>query len=169
MENHSDSAHEAEKNVSDGAVTCGYQADRKVIINLLNTALATELICVLRYKRYYYTATGRQNGPVKALFLQNALEEQGHADQLAARIIQLNGQPDFDPATLSERSKAAYDDSLEIEVMIRSTLIAERIAIESYRQMIEFIGDSDPTTRQMLIAIMAMEEEHADEMRDILV
>jgi bacterioferritin len=158
----------AKNNVRDGAVTFGYQADRKAVITLLNIALATELVCVLRYKRYYYTVTGRKNSSVKAQFLLNAVEEQGHADQLAARIIQLNGQPDLNPATLNDRSEVAYDDSMEIDDMITTTLVAERIAIESYRQMLGFIGDSDPTTRQMLVAIMAMEEEHADEMRDLL-
>jgi bacterioferritin len=159
----------AAKNFADGAVTAGYQADRKKIVAMLNNALATELVCILRYRRHYYTATGLQNGPIKAEFLQHADEEQGHADLLAERIVQLNGQPDFDPATLIERSHAEYDDSEDIQDMIKANLIAERVAIESYRQMIAAIGDSDPTTRQMLIGIMAMEEEHADDMRDLLV
>jgi len=159
----------AAKNFADGAVTAGYQADRKKIVAMLNNALATELVCILRYRRHYYTATGLQNGPIKAEFLQHADEEQGHADLLAERIVQLNGQPDFDPATLIERSHAEYDASDDIQDMIKANLIAERVAIESYRQMIAAIGDSDPTTRQMLIGIMAMEEEHADDMRDLLV
>lgn len=159
----------AAKNFADGAITAGYQADRKKIVAMLNNALATELVCILRYRRHYYTATGLQNGPIKAEFLQHADEEQGHADLLAERIVQLNGQPDFDPATLIERSHAEYDDSDDIQDMIKANLIAERVAIESYRQMIAAIGDSDPTTRQMLIGIMAMEEEHADDMRDLLV
>jgi len=158
----------AAKHFADGAVTPGYQADRKEVIALLNGALATELVCILRYKRHYYTASGLQNSPVKAEFLQHALEEQGHADLLAERIVQLNGKPDFDPATLLERSHAEYDDSASLPAMIKANLIAERVAIEAYRQMIASIGDTDPTTRQMLIGIMAMEEEHADDMRDLL-
>jgi bacterioferritin len=158
----------AAKNLDDGAVTVGYQADRHEIIAMLNDALATELVCVLRYKRHYYTAAGLQNGPIKAEFLQHAQEEQAHADQLAERIVQLNGKPDFNPATLIERSHAEYDDSENIQAMIKANLIAERVAIESYRQMIEQIGNKDPTTRHMLVGIMAMEEEHADDMRDLL-
>lgn len=158
----------AAENFSDGAVTDGYQGDRKGIIGMLNGALATELVCILRYKRHYYTAAGLQNAPIKAEFLQHAQEEQGHADLLAARIVQLNGEPDFDPATLLERSHAQYDDSSKIQSMIKANLIAERIAIEAYRRMIDDIGQNDPTTRLMLTNIMAMEEEHADDMRDLL-
>ena len=158
----------AAKNFDDGAVTSGYQANRKNVVDMLNAALATELVCVLRYKRHYYTATGLQNGSIKAEFLQHALEEQAHADLLAERIVQLNGQPDLNPATLTERSHAEYDDAKSVQAMIKANLIAERVAIESYRQMIEVIGDTDPTSRQMLIGIMAMEEEHADDMRDLL-
>ncbi|MDY7536840.1 ferritin-like domain-containing protein [Undibacterium sp. RTI2.1] len=160
---------DAAKNMDDGAVTVGYQADRKEVIAMLNGALATELVCVLRYKRHYYTASGLQNGPIKAEFLQHAIEEQGHADLLAERIVQLSGSPDFNPATLIDRSHAEYDDSESIQSMIKANLIAERVAIEAYRQMIEQIGDTDPTTKHMLIGIMAMEEEHADDMRDLLV
>jgi len=159
---------EAAKHLEDGPVTVGYQADRKQIIDMLNGALATELVCVLRYKRHHYTISGVQNGPIKAEFLQHALEEQEHADQLAERIVQLNGQPDFNPATLAERSHAEYDDSSSIQSMVKANLIAERVAIEVYRQMIEKIGETDPTTRHMLIGIMAKEEEHADDMRDLL-
>lgn len=159
---------EAARNIDDGAVTAGYQADRKEIIGLLNGALATELVCVLRYKRHYFTASGLQNGPIKAEFLDHAQEEQDHADLLAERIVQLNGKPDFNPATLMERSHAEYDDSSSIQGMIKANLVAERVAIESYRQMIEKIGGSDPTTRHLLIGIMAMEEQHAEDMRDLL-
>jgi len=158
----------AAKNFDDGAVTSGYQANRKNVVDMLNAALATELVCVLRYKRHYYTATGLQNGSIKAEFLQHALEEQAHADLLAERIVQLNGLPDLNPATLIARSHAEYDESKSVHAMIKANLIAERVAIESYRQMIEVIGDTDPTSRQMLIGIMAMEEEHADDMRDLL-
>src|SRR5450830_1446697 len=158
----------AAKNMMDGPVTEGYKGDRAAVIALLNDALATELVCVLRYKRHYYTVTGLQNGPIKAEFLEHANEEQEHADWLAERIIQLNGKPDFNPATLLARSHAEYDDSDDVKAMIRANLIAERVAIESYRQMIVKLGDSDPTTRHLLIKIMAVEEEHADDMRDLM-
>ena len=158
----------AAANLDDGAVTDGYQADREAVIAMLNDALATELVCVLRYKRHYYTVSGLQNGPIKAEFLEHAQQEQEHADSLAERIVQLNGQPDFNPATLLDRSHAEYDASEDVQAMIRSNLIAERVAIESYRQMIAAIGDKDPTTKHLLISIMAVEEEHADDMRDLL-
>ncbi|MBX9868724.1 MAG: ferritin-like domain-containing protein [Burkholderiaceae bacterium] len=159
---------DAARNIDDGAVTAGYQADRKEVIDLLNGALATELVCVLRYKRHYFTASGLQNGPIKAEFLDHADAEQDHADLLAERIVQLNGKPDFNPATLIERSHAEYDDSSSIQGMIKANLVAERVAIESYRLMIEKIGESDPTTRHLLVGIMAMEEQHAEDMRDLL-
>jgi bacterioferritin len=159
---------EAAKDFMDGPVTAGYQADTKKIVAMLNDALATELLCVLRYKRHYYTVTGLQNGPIKAEFLQHAQEEQAHADQIAERIVQLNGKPDFNPATLVARSHAEYDESTTVQAMIKANLIAERVAIESYRQMIEQIGTTDPTTCHMLVGILAMEEEHADDMRDLL-
>jgi bacterioferritin len=158
----------AAANLDDGAVTQGYQADRETVIKLLNEALATELVCVLRYKRHYYTVRGPGNGQVKAEFLEHATQEQEHADWLAERIVQLNGSPNFNPATLTARSHAEYDDSNDVQAMIRANLIAERVAIESYRQMIAAIGDKDPTTRKLLIEIMAVEEEHADDMRDLL-
>ncbi len=158
----------AARNLQDGPVTAGYQGDRAAVIKMLNDALATELVCILRYKRHYYTVSGRDNGSVKAEFLEHALQEQEHADWLAERIIQLNGQPDFNPATLLARSHAEYDASDDVQSMIKANLIAERVAIESYRQMIEQIGATDPTTRHLLIKIMAVEEEHADDMRDLL-
>ncbi|AQS50416.1 bacterioferritin [Paenalcaligenes hominis] len=158
----------ARKHVEDGAVASGYQGDREKIISMLNEALATEWVCVLRYMRHYFTATGIHNESIKAEFLEHAQQEQSHADRIAERIVQLNGEPDLDPATLTQRSHAEYDTSMDIKDMIRANLIAERIAIESYRQMIVEIGDSDPTTRQMLVEIMASEEEHADEMSDLL-
>jgi bacterioferritin len=159
---------EAAMNLDDGAVTAGYQANRQEIIAMLNGALATELVCVMRYKRHYYTVSGLQNGPIKAEFLQHAQEEQAHADLIAERIVQLNGEPDFNPSTLAARSHAEYDDSNDVQAMIKANLIAERVAIETYRQMIEKIGDTDPTTKHMLIGIMAEEEEHAEDMRDLL-
>lgn len=158
----------AAANLDDGAVTDGYQADREAVIRMLNDALATELLCVLRYKRHYYTVSGRSNAAVKAEFLEHAQQEQDHADDIAERIVQLNGSPDFNPATLAARSHAEYDESDDVTSMIRANLIAERVAIESYRQMIAAIGDKDPTTKSMLVRIMAVEEEHADEMRDLL-
>lgn len=158
----------AAQNLDDGPVTAGYKGDREAVIAMLNGALATELVCILRYKRHFYTVSGLQNGPIKAEFLEHAMQEQEHADWLAERIVQLNGKPDFNPATLLSRSHAEYDDSSNVQSMIRSNLIAERVAIESYRQMIEQIGDTDPTTRHLLIKIMAVEEEHADDMRDLL-
>ena len=159
----------AAANLDDGAVTAGYQADREAVIAMLNDALATELLCVLRYKRHYYTVAGPGNGELKAEFLEHAQQEQEHADRIAERIVQLNGAPNFNPATLTARSHAEYDDSEDTQAMVRADLIAERVAIESYRQMILAIGDKDPTTRQMLVEILAVEEEHADDLRDFLV
>lgn len=152
----------------EGAVGPGYRGNRQEIIDMLNDALATELVCVMRYKRHYFTATGMENTAVRAEFLEHANEEQAHADRIAERIMQLNGEPDFNPSTLMQRSHAQYDASDDIRDMIRANLIEERVAIESYRQMIDRIGDTDPTTRLMLTQIMADEEEHADDMKDLL-
>ena len=158
----------AAANLDDGAVTEGYQADREAVIAMLNDALATELLCVLRYKRHYFTVSGPNTGHIKAEFLEHAQQEQDHADRIAERIVQLNGSPNFNPATLTARSHAEYDDSDDVQAMIRADLIAERVAIESYRQMILAIGDKDPTTRAMLVDIMSVEEEHADDMSDLM-
>ena len=158
----------AAANLDEGAVTEGYQADREAVIAMLNDALATELLCVLRYKRHYYTVSGPNTGHIKAEFLEHAQQEQDHADRIAERIVQLNGSPNFNPATLTSRSHAEYDESEDVQAMVRADLIAERVAIESYRQMIAAIGDKDPTTVKMLTDIMAVEEEHADDMRDLL-
>jgi len=155
-------------NLDDGAVTSGYQGDRKEIVAMLNSALATELVCVLRYKRHYYTVKGLENSSAKAEFLEHAVQEQEHADRVAERIVQLNGNPDFNPTGLVRHSHAEYDESEDITAMIRADLVAERVAIEVYRQMIAKIGNSDPTTRQLLVEIMAQEEEHADDMKDLL-
>lgn len=159
---------EGARRLDDGAVSPGYQGNRKEILEMLNAALATELVCALRYKRHYFTATGLVNEPIKAEFLEHAREEQEHADRIAERIVQLNGEPDFNPHSLTLRSHAEYDECTDIKGMIRANLIAERVAIESYRQMIERIGDTDPTTKHLLIDIMAVEEEHADDMKDLL-
>ena len=158
----------AAASTEEGAVSSGYQGDREGIIAMLNEALATELVCIMRYKRHYYTATGMENTSIKAEFLEHAKEEESHADMIAERIVQLNGDPDFNPRTLSERSHAEYDESSDIRAMIKSNLIEERVAIEAYRQMIERIGETDPTTKHMLVQIMAQEEEHADDMKDLL-
>lgn len=158
----------AARHLGDGPVTAGYKGDRRAVLAMLNGALATELVCILRYKRHYYTVSGPLNGAVKAEFLEHALQEQEHADWLAERIVQLNGEPDFNPATLPARSHAEYDESRDVQSMVRANLIAERVAIEAYRQMIEQIGDSDPTTRLLLVRIMTVEEEHAEDMRDLL-
>jgi bacterioferritin len=158
----------AAANLEDGAVTDGYAADREAVISMLNAALATELLCVLRYKRHYFTVSGPNTGHIKAEFLEHAQQEQDHADRIAERIVQLNGSPNFNPATLTQRSHAEYDDSEDVQAMVRADLIAERVAIESYRQMIQAIGDKDPTTKLMLTEILATEEEHADDMSDLL-
>ena len=158
----------ARLHIEQGAVTPGYNADRDTVVKLLNEALATEIVCTLRYKRHYFMASGINASSVAAEFLEHAQQEQDHADTIAERIVQLNGSPNFNPATLTARSHAEYDESEDVQAMVRANLIAERVAIESYRQMIAAIGDKDPTTRQMLINIMAVEEEHADDMRDLL-
>jgi bacterioferritin len=158
----------AARTISDGAVTPSYSAYRDDIVSLLNDALATELVCVLRYKRHYFTATGVSSPKIAEEFLVHANEEATHADRIAARIVQIGGSPDFSPDSLLARSHADYDDSKDLKAMVKANLIAERIAVESYRQMITLIGDHDPTTRRMLEEILADEEEHADELSDWL-
>ena len=158
----------AGQSLDDGAVTPGYGPWRDDIVKLLNDALATELVCILRYKRHYFTANGVQSPAIADEFLVHANEESAHADKIAERIVQLGGEPDFAPNTLLERSHADYDASTDLQAMVRANLVAERIAVESYRQMINLIGDKDPTTRRMLEEILADEEEHADELKDWL-
>ncbi len=158
----------ARKNLDDGAITPGYGPWRDSIVKLLNDALATELVCVLRYKRHYFTAVGVASPRIAEEFLVHANEESGHADSIAERIVQLGGEPDFSPATLLDRSHADYDESADLKAMIRANLIAERVAVESYRQMIQLIADKDPTTRRLLEGILVDEEEHADELADLL-
>ena len=158
----------ARQTIEKGAVTTGYGADRKTVIGLLNEALATELVCVLRYKRHYFMAKGIHSEPVKAEFLAHANEEMSHADLLAKRIVELGGEPNFSPDGLSARSHAEYVVGDNLNAMIREDLIAERIAIESYREMIAYLGSQDPTTQQMLKAILAVEEEHADDLASLL-
>ena len=158
----------ARENIDDGAMTAGYSADRATVVKLLNEALATELVCVLRYKYHYYMASGIHSQAIKAEFLQNANEEQGHADLLAERITQLEGKPNFSPVGLLERSHADYVEGENIVDMIKEDLVAERIAIDSYREMITYVGSDDPTTRRVLEGILAMEEEHAEDMNTLL-
>jgi bacterioferritin len=158
----------AREQIEDGAVTSSYPEDKKTIVRLLNEALATELVCVLRYKRHYYVARGTRAKMVAAEFLEHAIEEQGHADKLAERIVQLGEDPDFNPANLTTRSHAEYHDGTKLADMVRADLIAERIAIESYREMIAYVGDRDSTTRRLLEDILAAEEQHADDLADML-
>ncbi|WP_269791373.1 ferritin-like domain-containing protein [Stenotrophomonas sp. Iso1] len=158
----------ARKGIEDGAVTPTYSADRKAVIKLLNDALATEWVCVLRYYRHYYMAKGMLADSVKAEFLEHAQQEQAHAGLLAERIVQLGGEPDLDPDTLTARSHAEYKEGGNLRDMVRENLIAERIAIDSYREMINFIGDKDTTTKRILELILAQEEEHADDFADLL-
>ncbi len=154
----------AAHSIDDGAVTPSFTDQREEIIQLLNDALATELVCVLRYKRHYFTATGVNASKIADEFLVHANAESGHADRLAERIVQLGGSPDFSPDSLTSRSHAKYDQSTDLKTMIKSNLIAERIAVESYRQMINLIAAHDSTTRRLLEEILADEEEHADEL-----
>ena len=158
----------ARKHIENGAITEGYSADRDTVVKLLNEALATEIICVLRYKRHYFMATGINAESVAAEFLQHANEEQGHADQIAQRIVQLGGAPNFNPDGLTTRSHAEYVEGETLVDMIREDLVAERIAIDSYREMINYVNTDDPTTRRMLEGILAMEEEHADDLVSLL-
>ena len=158
----------ARRPVEDGAVTEHYQGDREKVVQLLNEALATELVCVLRYRHDYFMARGLKAKGAAAEFLEHANEELGHADQLAERIVQLGGEPDFNPQTLTPRSHAEYRLGKTVEEMIRENLVAERIAIDSYREMAAYIGDDDPTTKNLLEEILAVEEEHADDLADLL-
>jgi bacterioferritin len=158
----------ARKHIEEGAVTQGYKADRTVVVKLLNEALATEIVCVLRYKRHYFMASGINAQSVAQEFLQHANEEQTHADQIAQRIVQLGGEPNFSPEGLLTRSHAEYVEGDSLTSMIKEDLVAERIAIDSYREMIEYLGTNDPTTRRMMEGILAMEEEHADDLVTLL-
>ncbi|MGH9458566.1 MAG: ferritin-like domain-containing protein [Thermoanaerobaculia bacterium] len=158
----------ARKHIEEGAVTEGYRGDRETIIKLLNEALATEIVCVLRYRRHYFMAQGIHADPIAAEFLQHANEEQQHADLLAARIVQLGGSPNFSPEGLLMRSHSEYVEGTTLIDMIKEDLVAERIAIDSYGEMIRFAGDSDPTTRRLLETILAVEEEHANDLASFL-
>jgi bacterioferritin len=158
----------ARKEIKQGAVTPGYRADRKTVIKILNEALATEIVCVLRYKRHFYMASGINAQSVAQEFLQHANEEQMHADQIAQRIVQLGGEPNLSPDGLSSRSHSEYAEGKDLIDMIKEDLVAERIAIDSYREMITYLGTDDSTTRRMLEGILAMEEEHADDLVSLL-
>jgi bacterioferritin len=158
----------ARRDLKDGAVTPAYGPWRDDVVRLLNDALATELVCVMRYRRHHYTADGLASPKIAEEFLVHANEELAHADRLAERIVQLGGEPDFNPASLLERSHADYDEAKDLNAMIKANLIAERVAVESYRQMIDLVADKDSTTRRLLEDILADEEEHADELKDWL-
>lgn len=159
----------ARKHIEQGAVTVGYSADRTYVLKLLNEALATEIVCVLRYRRHHFMARGIHAKGIANEFLVHSNEEQGHADQIAERIVQLGGEPDFAPESLASRSHAEYIAGNSLLEMIEEDLVAERIAIDSYREMIQYLGDQDTTTSDMLKAILAVEEQHADELADLLV
>jgi bacterioferritin len=158
----------ARQHIEKGAVTEGYKADRGTVVRLLNEGLATEIVCVLRYKRHFYMATGIHAQAVASEFQQHAADEQGHADQIAARIIQLGGTPNFSPDGLLTRSHSEYVEGETLVDMIKEDLVAERVAIDSYADMIRYVGDDDPTTRRMLEGILANEEEHADDLANLL-
>ncbi len=158
----------ARQHIEKGAVTEGYSADRETVIKVLNEALATEIVCVLRYKRHYFMASGINAEGVAAEFLQHATDEQGHADQIARRIVQLGGAPNFNPDGLLMRSHAEYVEGETLTDMIKEDLVAERIAIDSYREIITYVGNDDPTTRRLMESILAVEEEHADDMLSLL-
>ena len=158
----------ARKHIEEGAVTEGYRGNRETVIKLLNEALATEIVCVLRYKRHYFMAQGIHADPIAAEFLQHANEEQGHADEIAGRIVQLGGSPNFSPEGILTRSHSEYVEGTTLVDMIKEDLIAERVAIDSYTEMIRYIGDDDITTRRMLEGILAVEEEHADDLAGFL-
>jgi bacterioferritin len=158
----------ARQHIEAGAVTDAYRGNRDTVIKILNEALATEIVCVLRYKRHYFMAQGIHADPIAQEFLQHANDEQGHADQIAARIVQLGGSPNFNPEGLLSRSHSEYVEGQTLVDMIKEDLVAERVAIDSYTEMIRFIGDDDITTRRMLEAILAVEEEHADDLSSFL-
>ena len=158
----------ARKHIENGAVTEGYQADRVTVVRLLNEALATEIVCVLRYKRHYFMAQGIHSQAVAAEFQEHATEEQQHADLIAERIVQLGGEPNFNPEGLAARSHAEYVEGGSLVDMIKEDLVAERIAIDSYAEMARYFGEKDPTTRRMVEGILAMEEQHADDLASLL-
>ena len=158
----------ARQAIDEGAVTPGYAADRDAVCRVLNEALATEIVCVLRYKRHYFMAQGLASDSVKAEFLEHAKNEQEHADRISERIVQLGGEPDLDPAVLAGRSHSEYVEGKDLVSMIKEDLVAERIAIESYREIVAWLAAADPTTRRMMEEILADEEEHAEDLLSLL-
>ena len=158
----------AREHIEQGAVTPSYAADRQVVLNLLNDALATELVCVLRYRRHYFMADGLLAEAIKKEFLAHSTEEQAHADRIAERIVQLGGEPEFDPQTLASRSHSEYASGDTLESMIKEDLIAERVAIESYQEMITYLEGRDHTTRRLFESILSVEEQHAEELSSML-
>ena len=158
----------ARQHIEKGAVTEGYSADRETVIKVLNEALATEIVCVLRYRRHYFMASGINADSVAAEFLQHSNDEQGHADQIAQRIVQLGGEPNFNPEGLLTRSHAEYVEGDTLTDMIKEDLVAERIAIDSYRDIVQYLGNDDPTSRRLMETILAVEEEHADDLVSLL-
>jgi len=158
----------ARKHIENGAVTEGYKADRKTVIKVMNEALATEIVCVLRYRRHYFMASGINADSVAAEFLQHSNDEQGHADQIAQRIVQLGGEPNLNPEGLLTRSHAEYVEGETLTDMIKEDLVAERIAIDSYRDIVQYLGNDDPTSRRLMETILAVEEEHADDLVSLL-
>ena len=158
----------AREHIGQGAITAGYSADRETVIKLLNEALATEIVCTLRYKFHYYMASGIHSQAVKAEFLEHAQQEQEHADRIAERITQLDGKPNFDPDGLLGRAHADYAEGVDLVDMIKEDLVAERIAIDTYRAIVEYIGADDPTTRRIMEEVLAQEEEHAEDMATLL-
>jgi bacterioferritin len=158
----------ARQHIEKGAVTEGYRADRETVIRILNEALATEIVCVLRYKRHYFMADGIHAQAVASEFLEHANEEQGHADQIAHRIVQLGGEPNMSPEGMLTRSHSEYVEGANLLDMIKEDLVAERIAIESYGEIVRYLGGNDPTTRRMMEEILAKEEEHADDLRTLI-
>lgn len=158
----------ARRHIEEGAVTEGYAADRGTVLKLLNEALATEIVCTLRYRRHYFMAKGIHSQGIANEFLMHSNEEQGHADMIAERIVQLGGAPNFSPEGLTSRSHAEYVEADSLTDMIKENLVAERIAIDSYSEMIRYLGDKDPTTRRLMEEILAVEEEHADDMSELL-
>lgn len=158
----------AREHMEQGAVTPGYGADRETVVKVLNEALATEIVCNLRYRRHYFMAAGINAKAAAEEFLQHANEEQGHADEIAQRIVQLGGEPNFSPDGLLTRSHAEYAEGRSVEEMIKEDLVAERIAIDSYREIVQYLGNNDPTTRRMMEGILAVEEEHADDLVSLL-
>ena len=158
----------ARQTINEGPVTPDYGLDKDLVCRLLNEALATEIVCVLRYKFHYFMATGIHKEGVAAEFLQHSHEEQVHADRIAERIKQLGGKPEMNPAVIAQRAHAEYVEGDSLVDMIKENLVAERIAIQTYREMVNFFGDKDPTSRIMMESILAQEEEHADDMADLL-